>query len=172
MSGSPAATVTVVHAGEGEATGVAPGIGVVFKIDGPNTGGAMSLVEQPFDVGALVPPHLHTREDEVSIVVEGRVGFRSGNVEVVLDAGGYIVKPRGEIHAMWNAGKSPARIIEIISPAGFEEAMREVAAMAAAGAANLDGLNAMAARYGMSFEAPDWLPDVIARYGLTPPPSN
>ena len=34
--------------------------------------------------------------------------------------GGYITKPRGELHAMWNAGRAPARRIEIISPAGFE----------------------------------------------------
>jgi quercetin dioxygenase-like cupin family protein len=35
-------------------------------------------------------------------------------------AGGYIIKPRGEVHAMWNAG-STARMIEVISPAGFED---------------------------------------------------
>ena len=108
MSGSTAGTVTVVQPGEGEASGVGPGIGVVFKIDGQDTGGAVSIVEQPFEVGALVPPHIHTREDEVTIVLEGQVGFRSEDQEVVLGPGGYIVKPRGEVHAMWNAGKSPS----------------------------------------------------------------
>ena len=62
------------------------------------------MVEHPFPVGALVPPHLHTREDEYSIVTEGEIGFRSGDREVVLGPGGYITKPRGELHAMWNAG--------------------------------------------------------------------
>jgi hypothetical protein len=128
-------------------------------------------LEQPFEVGALVPPHIHTREDEVTIVLEGQVGFRSEDQEVVLGPGGYIVKPRGEVHAMWNAGKSPARIIEVITPAGFEGGMREVAAMAAAGPPDPEALGALAARYGMSFEEPEWLPDVIARYDLTPPPS-
>ena len=37
-------------------------------------------------------------------MTEGRIGFRSNDQEVVLEAGGYIVKPRGEVHAMWNAG--------------------------------------------------------------------
>jgi quercetin dioxygenase-like cupin family protein len=170
MSESTAAAVRVVQPGEGEAAGVGPGIGVVFKIDGEDTGGAVSIVEQPFEVGALVPPHSHTREDEVTVVVEGQVGFRSGDKEVVLGPGGYIVKPRGEVHAMWNAGKSPARIIEIITPAGFEGAMRELAALAAAGPPDPEAMGALIARYGMSFEEPEWLPDVIARYELTPPP--
>jgi quercetin dioxygenase-like cupin family protein len=163
MSGSTAGTVTVVQPGGGDASGVGPGLGVVFKIDGRDTGGVVSIVEQPFEVGALVPPHMHTQEDEVSIVLEGRVGFRSGDQEVALGPGGYIVKPRGQVHAMWNAGKSPARIVEVIAPAGFEGAMREVAAMAAAGPPDREELDALAARYGMSFEEPEWLPDVIAR---------
>ena len=103
-------------------------------------------------------------------MLEGDVGFRSGEKEVVLGPGGYIVKPRGEVHAMWNAGKSPARIIEIITPAGFEGGMREVAAMAAAGSLDPEALGALASRYGMSFEEPAWLPDVIARYDLALPP--
>jgi len=171
MSGPAAGTVTVVQPGQGEAAGLAPGIGVVFKIDGADIGGAVSIVEQPFEVGALVPPHTHTREDEISIVLEGQVGFRSEEKEVVLGPGGYIVKPRGEVHAMWNAGKSPARIIEVITPAGFEGGMRELAVMAAAGPPDPEALGALAARYGMTFEEPEWLPDVIARYDLTSPPS-
>ena len=78
------------------------------------------------------PPHLHTREDEFSIVLEGEIGFRSEDQEVVLGAGGYIVKPHGEVHAMWNAGKTPARMIEIISPPGFEGFFRELSEMTAA----------------------------------------
>ena len=74
-------------------------------------------VEHPFPVGALVTPHLHTREDGYSIVTEGEIGFRSGDREVVLGPGGYLTKPRGELHAMWHAGAVPARMIEIISPA-------------------------------------------------------
>ena len=67
-----------------------------------------------------MPPHIHTLEDEYSIVLEGEIGFRSNDQEVVLGPGGYIVKPRGEVHAMWNAGTTRARMIEVITPAGFE----------------------------------------------------
>jgi len=163
------ATLTVVRPGEGAAGGLAPGIGVVFKIGSEATGGALSIVEHPFDVGALVPPHVHTLEDEISIVLEGEIGFRSNNEEVVLAPGGYIVKPRGEVHAMWNAGPIPARMIEVITPGGFERFFADLTKLTAVGRPDPEEVAALAGRFGLPFAEPDWLPDVIARYGLKPP---
>ena len=164
-----APAVKVVQPGEGRAGGLAPGIGVVFKIDGADAGGALSIVEHPFEVGALVPPHVHTHEDEISIVLEGQIGFRSEDQEVVLGPGGYIVKPRGEVHAMWNAGSVPARMIEVISPAGFEGFFRELSDLTAAGPVELPAIGELGQRYGLPFAEPDWLPDVVARYNLKVP---
>jgi quercetin dioxygenase-like cupin family protein len=165
------ATLTVVEPGGGRTGRLGPGVGVHFKIDGDDTGGAISVVEHPFAVGALVRPHVHTREDEISIVLEGRIGFRSEDEEVVLGAGGYIVKPRNQVHAMWNAGDVPARMIEIISPAGFEGFFRGFADLNDAGPIDLDAVRALAGDYGLPYAEPAWLPDVIDRYGLTPPPT-
>ncbi|MCC0100293.1 cupin domain-containing protein [Streptomyces flavotricini] len=170
MTELPAPPLTIVRPGEG-AEGFLGSIGVAFKLWGEDTDGSVSVVEHPFPVGALVPPHLHTREDEYSIVTEGEIGFRSGDRETVLGAGGYITKPRGELHTMWNAGSVPARMIEIISPAGFEHFFREMTEMLADGQPPPeDALPALAAKYGLVFGRPAWLPDVIARYDLTPPP--
>jgi quercetin dioxygenase-like cupin family protein len=165
------ASLKVVQPGEGRAGRLGPGVGVHFKIDGRDTGGALSIVEHPFAVGALVRPHVHTREDEISIVLEGEIGFRSEDQEVVLRAGGYIVKPRNQVHAMWNAGSVPARMIEIISPAGFEGFFRGFADLNDAGPINLAEVAALAEDFGLPYAKPDWLDDVIARYGLTPPPT-
>ena len=164
-----ATAVKVVQPGEGRAGGLAPGVGVVFKIDGADTGGALSIVEHPFEVGALVPPHVHTLEDEYSIVLEGEIGFRSNDQEVVLGPGGYIVKPRGEVHAMWNAGKVRARMIEVITPSGFERFFAELVEMTAVGRPDPAAVGELAARYQLPFAQPAWLPDLIARYDLTPP---
>jgi quercetin dioxygenase-like cupin family protein len=164
-----AARLKVVQPGEGRTGGLAPGVGVAFKIDGEDTGGALSIVEHPFAVGALVPPHIHTLEDEYSIVLEGEIGFRSEDQEVVLGPGGYIVKPRGEVHAMWNAGSTPARMIEVISPAGFERFFRELVEMTDVGRPDPADVGALAGRYELPFAEPAWLPDIIERYGLTPP---
>ena len=126
---SVATQVKVVQPGGGRVGGLAPGVGVIFKIDGEDSGGALSIVEHTFEAGALVPPHVHNLEDEYSIVLDGEIGFRSNDQEVVLGPGGYIVKPRGEVHAMWNAGSTPARMIEVITPAGFERFFRDFADM-------------------------------------------
>ena len=96
--------------------------------------------------------------------------FRSEDQEIVLGAGGYIVKPRGEVHAMWNAGPTPARMIEVISPVGFEQFFREFVDMTDAGAPDPEAIAELAGRYQLPFARPEWLPDVIARYNLTPPP--
>ena len=55
-------------------------------------------------------------EDEYSIVMEDEIGIRSGDREVVVGPGCYVAKPRGNLHAIWNAGRVPARTIEVISP--------------------------------------------------------
>ena len=89
---------------------------------------------------------------------------------MVLSPGGYITKPRGELHAMWNAGTEPARMIEVITPAGFEHFFAEMADLTAAGPPQLPEFIALAGRYGLQGGQPDWLPDLIARYHLTPPP--
>src|SRR5215813_2102265 len=165
MSSTQAPPITVVQPGGGPQGNLGT-IGVVFKLWDRDTGGALSIVEHPFPVGALVPPHMHTREDEYSIVTEGQIGFRSGEREVVLGPGGYITKPRGELHTMWNAGTSPARMIEVNSPAGFEHFFRELSEVVAAGPPAPDVVPEIARRYGLELARPEWLPDLIQRYGL------
>jgi len=132
--------------------------------------GSISIVEHTFAPGVLVPPHRHTREDEISYVVVGEIGFRSEDQEVSLAAGGYIVKPRGELHSMWNASAAPARMIEIISPAGFERYFVEMAEAIAAAGGQRDPamLAALRERYGLTFDFAG-VPDLVARHGLIEP---
>ena len=166
-----ATTVKVVQPGEGQTGRLMPGVGVIFKLDGIDSGGALAFVEHPFEVGGFVPPHVHHREDEFSIVLEGEIGFRSEDKEIVLGPGGYIVKPRGEAHAMWNAGPTPARMIEIISPAGFEELFRTVVGLTEGGDAEMSKIVELANRYEVSMAEPEWFADVIERYQLSMPTS-
>jgi quercetin dioxygenase-like cupin family protein len=146
-----------------------PGLTATTRLSSSETG-SISIVEHLFSPGALVPPHTHTLEDEISYVVSGEIGFRSNGKEVSLAAGGYIVKPRGELHSMWNAGRTPARMIEIISPAGFEKYFIELAeAVAAAGGLpDPETMDSIAGRFGLSFDLAE-VPDLVARHGLIPP---
>jgi len=71
LSDPPALTIVQPHEGT---TGWLGSIGVQFKLWGTQTSGAVSVVEHPFPVGAMVVPHMHTLEDEYSIVTEGEIG--------------------------------------------------------------------------------------------------
>jgi hypothetical protein len=55
-------------------------------------------------------------------------------------------------------------------PAGFEEFFRAVVDMVEAGPPTVEAVNSLSAEYGLEGGEAEWLPGVIARYGLTPPP--
>jgi quercetin dioxygenase-like cupin family protein len=182
MDAAGAPAVRVVPPGGGENV-LIPGFGAVFKLYSRDNNGEVAIVEHPFAVGTITAPHRHTREDEHSIVLEGQIGFRSDAEEVVLGPGGYITKPRGQMHAMWNAGAVPGRIVEVITPGGFENYFRELGELLTSRTHEPGALvepapgpshesaqfTELAAKYGLTYGRPDWLDDVVARYGLTPP---
>ena len=106
------------------------GLGVNFLLDGDDTDGRFSLVEHPIAPRALAAPvHTHLDEDEYSYVLEGLVGVEIGDETIVAGPGQLVRKPRGVPHAFWNAGDEPARVLEIISPAGFERFFTEAAVL-------------------------------------------
>jgi quercetin dioxygenase-like cupin family protein len=152
-------TQVVVEAGDGQTLDLG-GMGVVYKITGSDTGGAFAIVEHPIEPGRLVLPHVHLHEDEYSYVLEGTIGARVGDQEVIAEPGSYLIKPRGLMHAFWNVGPSPARLLEVISPAGFESYFAE---LARAGDPRMR--DKLAAKYGVSYSS-EWVEDLVARYGL------
>jgi mannose-6-phosphate isomerase-like protein (cupin superfamily) len=90
--------------------------------------GDFSLVEHPIAARTLAgPSHVHQHEDEYSYVLEGEVGFEVGDELFTAGAGQLVAKPRGIWHAFWNSGGQPARVLEVISPAGFERYFGELA---------------------------------------------
>ena len=78
------------------------------------------------------PLHRHTREDEYSFVLEGRMGALLGDEVVEAGPGDLVFKPRDQWHTFWNAGDEPCRILEIIAPAGFEGFFKELVDMGGA----------------------------------------
>jgi mannose-6-phosphate isomerase-like protein (cupin superfamily) len=144
-------------------------IGVRFMIDGDESGGGFSLVEHPMPPRHLAAPlHKHSREDEYSYVLEGRMGALLGDEVVYAEAGDLVFKPRDQWHTFWNAGDEPARILEIISPAGFEKFFESVADMNAAGPPDLVRLMELSAQYGLEQDL-EAVPDILAEHGLVFP---
>ena len=64
--------------------------------------------------------HKHSREDEYSFVLEGRMGALLGDDVVYAEVGDLAFKPRDQWHTFWTPATSPDGIPEIISPGGFE----------------------------------------------------
>jgi mannose-6-phosphate isomerase-like protein (cupin superfamily) len=142
-------------------------IGVRWMIDGDETPDrGFSLVEHPMSPRALAAPlHKHTREDEYSYVLEGKMGALLGDEVVVAEAGDLVHKPRNQWHTFWNAGDEPCRILEIIAPAGFEDFFRELDALGGALQAAPEELAALNERYGLEMQ-PDSVPGLLERFGL------
>jgi mannose-6-phosphate isomerase-like protein (cupin superfamily) len=144
-------------------------LGVVYKISGSDTGGSFSVVEHPMEPGTLgAPPHTHTNEDEYSFVLEGEVGVLIGEHEYRATPGTYILKPRGVPRTFWNSGPQPARILEIISPAGFEgyfDEMAEVNSAAAGGPPDFDKMAQIAGKYELTMH-PERMAEISEKHSV------
>ena len=148
-------------------------VGVRFMIWGAETGGTFSLVEHPIPPRTLVAPlHIHTREDEYSYVLEGRMGALLGDDAVYAEPGDLVFKPRNQWHTFWNAGDTTCRLLEIISPPGFEHFFNELGeqmiAARAVSVAELPDLVGLGERYGHYFQ-PETIPQICQKYGLAYP---
>ena len=95
--------------------------------------GAFSLVEHPIAPHTLAgPSHVHQHEDEYSYVLEGEAGFEVGEDVFTV----------------------PARVLEVISPAGFEQYFGELAQLIPPirPERDLEGLAELQARYGLEMD--------------------
>lgn len=160
----PSESPTIILPGEKESFDFG-GLGVNWKIDGSETGKRFSVVHHPMAPRALAAPlHYHHNEDEYSYVLKGTLGALLGDAVVEAGPGTWVFKPREQWHTFWNAGDTPCEIIEVISPAGFENFFREVAEAWG----DLERFVEINKKYAldMDFES---VPGLCERFGLTFP---
>jgi mannose-6-phosphate isomerase-like protein (cupin superfamily) len=155
---------TVVGPADGRLVQLAT-IGVRHMIPGGVSGGRFSLVEHPMPARGLAAPlHRHHREDEYSFVLEGRMGALLGEQVVYAGVGDLVYKPRGQWHTFWNDGDEPARILEIISPGGFERYFDEIAEVIAQGGSP-EAIRDVSARYELDMDRGS-VAGLCERFGL------
>jgi mannose-6-phosphate isomerase-like protein (cupin superfamily) len=158
-------TAKVIGPTDGKA-GSLGAIGVRFMIDGVEADERFSLVEHPMPPRTLAAPlHRHHREDEYSYVLEGRMGALLGAEVVYAEQGDLVFKPRNQWHTFWNAGDEPMRILEIISPAGFERFFDELVDMGGVVEAGPEAMAELCARYELDMD-PDSVPGLLERFDL------
>ncbi len=112
------------------------------------------------------PVHTHVHEDEWSFVLAGEIGVEIAGVASVARVGDLVLKPRAVPHAFWNAGDTPARLLEVITPAGFENyfaGLGEV--LAVAGPPDLQRLAEVAQRFDLDVD-PTSVPRLAQTHGL------
>lgn len=93
----------------------------ITRLQAPQTSGALSLCEIRLPPGGGPPLHRHTREDEIFIIVEGRVSFIVDGRIFEADPGATLFAPRNVPHTFKNRGTAPARLLVLLTPPGGEE---------------------------------------------------
>jgi mannose-6-phosphate isomerase-like protein (cupin superfamily) len=162
---STLASPTIIGPTDGESVAIQT-IGVRFMIPGVDTDARFSLVEHPIPPRALAAPlHRHNREDEYSYVLKGRMGALLGDDVVEAGPGDLVYKPRNQWHTFWNAGDEPCLILELISPAGFEQFFAELASITTGGVPDPEAMGELCERYALDVQ-PDSLEGLCRRFGL------
>lgn len=89
------------------------------------TRGAYTMLEQVC-AGPPPPLHIHDNEEEALYVLDGTIDIFLGDEVVDARAGTFCMIPRGTAHSYRSTGPTPARLLLILSPPGFERFFAEV----------------------------------------------
>lgn len=131
-----------------------------------DTDGRFCLLKATMPAETFVLPHTHTHEDEVTFVHRGRIGARVGERDVVVEEGGFLFKPRGIVHAMWNLHTSASLLHETITPAGFEGLFEEMGKLDLEEPdASPERRHEIASRYGLHVNA-ELIPELVEKHSL------
>ena len=144
-------------------------LGTIYKVLADSVKGTAGIVEhtlEPHSLGA--PMHKHTREDEISYVLEGELCvIQNGNIQKA-GPGPFVVKPREIFHTFWNAGQKIVRFIEFITPGEFQYYFAEMEPYLRPGQPpQMDQVRATAAKYGLVVD-PYAADEIVKQYGLKP----
>jgi quercetin dioxygenase-like cupin family protein len=142
-----------------------PGTPFRQMITADDTGGRFSTVSAVLGPGDLVLPHSHRDEDEFSLVFRGRIAGRVGDHDVVVEEGGFLLQPRGIVHAFWNPTDVEAIVLVFISPPGLEAFSEETGGLQEG--ASLEAVAEIGARYGLTLY-PELIAELSEMYGVSP----
>ncbi len=130
------------------------GIEIVYLATSEDTDGAYSLFEITTPAGQGPPPHVHTREDESWYVLDGAFDFQIGEQSFTATRGWFGLGPRNVPHALKAAGTAPAKMLMVVTPAGFEQFFDELAELTAIPPYDFDQVQTLFEKYGMKIVEP------------------
>ena len=138
---------------------------VQFKLTRQHTGGLFATLEGNLAAGYMgAPPHRHKGIDEIARVLEGELTILVEDQLFRVVAGGWHLRPRGQVHSFWNAGSRPVRFIEMYLPGAHEAYMRDLAALLARNSQPApEELDALAKSHDIEFLW-DRLPPILQKH--------
>jgi mannose-6-phosphate isomerase-like protein (cupin superfamily) len=145
---STGATAFRLGAGEGERLSFS-GAEFLVKASTESTGGSFSIVEE---IDRLdTPLHVHEREDEMFVALEGEHVFQVGDEELQIGPGGLVFAPRGIPHSQRRVVPRTGRTLSMMSPAGFEGFFRELSEAEAEGTIGPEAYARVSEKYGITW---------------------
>ncbi len=93
-------------------------------VDSAVSNGQVLIMRSNTTRGGGVPVHVHQREDEIFLLLNGALTVWAGDQRRELSGGGVAVLPRGVPHT-YLVTSDTATILEVIAPGGLEQAFRE-----------------------------------------------
>ena len=99
-------------------------------VSGEQTGGAYSILELWGPQGFATPLHVHRDVDEGFYVIEGELTIWAGDDVTVLNAGDFVLAPRGVPHTIKNTAAGDTHMLVTSTPAGFEDFVRAYGTLA------------------------------------------
>ena len=130
------------------------GIPMVIRIHGHDTGGVVSAVESHDVPDGGPPPHIHHREDEMFQILEGQYEWTVGGETFIAQRGTTIFAPRGIPHTYRYLGKTPGRLMCVITPSGFEVFFEEIGALSPQQQQDIPRVIEIGKKYGLEFPPP------------------
>jgi len=127
------------------------GLQIIGKIFSEDTNGAYSVIVSTTPPSGGAPPHVHEIEDELFYVLEGRFEFTCGDEQFLAEKGAVVVLPKGIPHAFKNVGESAGRMMNTITPGGFEQFFDDVDQLPNGGPPDPVVLSELAMKYKLRF---------------------
>jgi quercetin dioxygenase-like cupin family protein len=139
-----------------------------YGVGADESDGSLSMLEVTIPPRTLVKPHMHSREDEYSLILSGSVGARLGDETVEeIPEGSWLVKPRSLPHALWNVSDKPVRILEVVLPGGIERYFEQIAPILKEhGPDWTKRYRGLGDEFGLTI-LDDWSDELQAMYGIT-----
>lgn len=127
---------------------------IIRKVAGKDTGGAYAVILQVVPPGNGPPPHLHNSEDELFLIEEGEFELRYGEETKKGGPGTIAMLPKGIPHGFRNVGKTPGKVLIVITPARFEGFFVDLIALPEKERGDFAKVTAIGKKYNLEFLPP------------------